>query len=206
MPKVPIRKFQNFTGITDNTTKHIQMDAGVVFKNFAVGTDTYETAKNTNKVIGATRGGSEFSAVPTVRHIEVDGKRGNLKGDLVIDDWAITLKATFVETTVETVQAALGVSSVDTEAVAGYRKITGEYYVVDDDYIDNITWVGRIKGAETPAIIQIENALCEAGLTYAVTDKGNGVVEVTFTANGKNTDFDNTASAPFSIYIPEVAE
>ena len=64
-----------FSGFTAGTAKHLQLDAGAFLKNYDPTQDTWETAKAT-KLIGATSGGGSFSAVPTVRRIEVDGVKG----------------------------------------------------------------------------------------------------------------------------------
>lgn len=203
MAKVPIRQFKNFNGITKKTMEHIQMDAGAVFKNFDIETDTYETAKAAGKLLFATQGGNEFSAAAEFRHLEIDGKRSQIKGDAFIDNWVVTLKTTTIETTVEAIKNALGVASTDTSEIDGYTKITGENYILDDDYLDNVTWIGRIKGSEKPIIIQVLNAMSESGLTYTVADKGNATIETTFTANGDIDDYESdNVSAPFAIYYP----
>lgn len=203
MAKVPVRQFKNFNGITKKTMENIQMDAGAVFKNFDMQTDTYTTAKAAGKLLFATQGGNEFAATATFRHVEVDGKRSQIVGDAFIDDWAVTLKTTAIETTVEAIKNALGVASIDTSEVDGYTKITGETYVLDEDYLENVTWVGRIKGTEKPIIIQVFNAMSETGLTYTVADKGNATIETTFTSNGTIDDYEkDDVSAPFAIYYP----
>ena len=67
-----------FTGLTANTRKHLQLDAGALYKNYDPATDTPATAAA--KLIGATVGGSTFAAVPEVRQISVDGVKGPTKG------------------------------------------------------------------------------------------------------------------------------
>lgn len=51
-------------GITANTAQHFLLDAGAFYKNYDFEKDTVETAKN--KLIGATKGGGTFKAVPTL--------------------------------------------------------------------------------------------------------------------------------------------
>ena len=81
-----------FSGFTNNTPKHLQMDAGAFLKNYDVTKDTWATAKET-KLLGATAGGGSFSAVPAIRRIEVDGVKGAVKGMETIDEWVVTLTA-----------------------------------------------------------------------------------------------------------------
>ena len=80
------------SGVTSNTTKHLQLDAGAFLKNYDVTQDTWATAKGT-KLIGATAGGGSFSAVPTIRRIEVDGVKGATKGFEALDEWVVTMTA-----------------------------------------------------------------------------------------------------------------
>ena len=46
-----------YSGFSAGTSNKLMLDAGAFFKNFAVGTDTYATAKAAGKLIGATQGG-----------------------------------------------------------------------------------------------------------------------------------------------------
>ena len=96
-----------FSGFSAGTAKHLQLDAGAFLKNFDPAQDTWESAKAT-KLIGATSGGGSFSAVPTVRRIEVDGVKGAVKGLETIDEWAVTLTANVKEVTAESIKLALG--------------------------------------------------------------------------------------------------
>lgn len=85
------------------------MDAGAFFKNFkyepgSTDNDTFDIAVAAGKLIGATKGGGEFSAVPAVRQIEVDGVKGRAAGLEVIDSWEVYIKATILETTTESIR------------------------------------------------------------------------------------------------------
>lgn len=66
---------KTYTGYTSDTADNLLLDAGAFFVNFEVGTDTYESAREAGKLLGATRGGGEFKAGMSVRAIEVDGVR-----------------------------------------------------------------------------------------------------------------------------------
>lgn len=91
-----------FTGFTKETPENLLLDAGAFFKNFVYvpggdNNDTYDSAVAAGKLLGATKGGGEFSAVPTIRQIEVDGVKGRAKGLETIDSWEVYLKATILE-------------------------------------------------------------------------------------------------------------
>ena len=114
-------KKRSYSGFTKGTPERLLLDAGAFFRNFTyeeggTANDTFDAAVAAGKLIGATKGGGEFSAVPAVRQIEVDGVKGRAKGLEVIDSWEVYLKATVLETTTETIRASLGAATVDTES------------------------------------------------------------------------------------------
>ena len=196
-----------YSGINKDTTKHIQLDAGAFFKNFDPATDTYATAKAAGKCLGATQGGGEFSAVPTLRTIDVDGAVGRVRGLVDIESWEVSIGATVLETTVETLKLALAAATSETSSTpTGYTAIKGKAGIADSDFIDNIAWVGNISGSDSPMIIVVKNVLNEGGLNYSVTPKGEGKVELKFYAYNDLADYETDAVAPpFEIYYPDIA-
>lgn len=189
--------FNRPTGLNQNTAKHLLLDAGAWFKNYDINAD-YESQKD--KCIGATAGGGSFSATPTIRQIEVDGKRGSVKGFNVADDWVVTQTANVKEITADTLALSLTAAKKEAaEGLAGYTKITGKGEIEESDYIDNITWIGRISGSKKPVIIQIFNALATNGLSLTTSDKAEGVIAITLTGNYTLEDME---TPPFAIYYP----
>lgn len=195
-----------FTGLSADSAKHLQLDAGAFLKNYDVKTDTWETAKAT-KLIGATSGGGSFAAIPTVRRIEVDGVKSAVKGFEAIDEWQVTLTANVKEITSDVLKMALATGSVTdaksptSAASNNYEKIVAAAELSDENYIDNITWVGRISGSNLPVIIVVKNALCTNGLTLTTSDKSEGVVALTITGHA---DASNVDEPPFEIYYPKI--
>ena len=57
-------QIKTINGITQNTTKHLLLDAGAFFVGYNPATDTFESAKTAGKLLGATKGGGSFKAVP----------------------------------------------------------------------------------------------------------------------------------------------
>lgn len=195
------------SGVTSNTKKHLQLDAGAFLKNYDPAIDTWESARAT-KLIGATAGGGSFSAVPTIRRIEVDGIKGATKGFEALDEWVVTMTANVKEITAEALQMALAtgasedVKSPTTASENNYKKITAANEIADSHYIDNITWVGRLSGSELPVIIVMKNALCTNGLTLTTADKSEGVIALTLTGHYDPADLD---AVPFEIYYPVIS-
>ena len=193
-----------FSGVTTTTSKKLQLDAGAFLKNYDVASDTWDTAKAT-KLIGATAGGGSFSAVPTIRRIEVDGVKGATKGFEALDEWVVTMTANVKEITADAIKMALAtgtssnVKSPSSATTTNYAKITASNDIADTDYIGNITWVGRLSGSQLPVIIVLKNALCTNGFTLTTQDKAEGVVAITLTGHYDPTDL---SVVPFEIYYP----
>lgn len=192
-----------YTGLTQKTKEHLLLDAGAFFKNFTVGTDNYETAVAAGKLIGATNGGGEFTAVATYRSITVDGAIGDIKGMTDIDRWDIALKVNVIEVTEDTLVAGLGAAVVDKESDENYSILTGRGYVDDTDYISNVTWVGCLSGNDKPVVIQVYNALSKDGLTVTMADKGNSVLALKFVGHYEPSDTGASTEPPFKIFYPK---
>ena len=191
---------KKYSGFTTETAKSLLLNAGAYFKNYDVGTDDFDSAVTAGKLIGATKGGGEFSAVPEIRQIEVDGVAGRAKGLETIDSWDIYLKANVLEVKEATIQSGLAASSVDSATNTDYDIITASNNLEVSDYIDNITWVGTLSGSDKPVIIQIFNALNTEGLKFSTTDKAEATISLTFYAHYTQDDLD---TPPFKIYYPK---
>lgn len=191
---------KNYSGFTTETAESLLLNAGAYFKNFDIEEDTFETAVAAGKLLGATSGGGEFSAVPTIRQISVDGVRGRAKGLEVVDSWEVYLKANVLEVKKETLVSALVAGSVDSTSNEDFDVITANGAIELTDYIDNITWVGTLSGSDEPVIIQVYNALNNDGLTLATQDQNQAVVAMTFYGHYTQTDLN---TPPFKIFYPK---
>lgn len=191
---------KTYSGFTEATAENLLLDAGVFFVNYEIDTDTFETAVTGGKLLGATRGGGNFTATPTIRKIEVDGVKGAAKGLQVIDEWVVNITANVLEVTKEALSKALTASEVDTSTNENYDIIKAKNYIELTDYIDNITWVGKLSGTAEPVIIQVLNAINTQGLTLQTQDKNEAVIAMTFTGHYDAAELDNP---PFAIYYPK---
>lgn len=188
-----------YTGFTNKTPLNLALDAGAVFVNYDTTSDTFTSAVADGKLLGATRGGNTFTAVPTIRRIEVDGVKGAAKGLQVLDDWEVNLAVNVLEVKQETITKALAATTVDTTG-AVYDEIVANNEIVLADYIDNITWVGKISGTEEPVIVQVYNAMNTQGLTLATTDNAEAVIQMTFRGHYDSSDLD---TPPFKVLYPK---
>jgi hypothetical protein len=201
-----VRRIKPYSGYSSKTPDKLLLDAGVFFKNFKVGTDTYKSAKTDGKCLGATIKGGEFFAKPNLRRMELDGVKTRTVGDTLIDDWETYIKATFAEMTADNLVTALVAADIKaTTEIEGYNKITGRNTLLPSDYIENITWIGNLLGDDKPIIIQIYNGLNENGLTLGVEDKNNSTIEAQFYGNLSEDVYDDPDVGivpPFAIFRP----
>lgn len=191
------------SGFTANTAKKLLLDAGAFYKDYDLAKAYNE--QTTATLIGATQGGGSFSAVPTIRKIEVDGVKGNAKGMQAIDEWVVTMTANVKEVTAENMALALGAAdtgSATETGVTGSTKVTARNEIKLTDYCDNITWVGRLSGSDKPVIIVVKNALSLNGLSLTMADKAEANIPLTITGHYDAADLD---TPPFEIYYPTVA-
>ena len=196
---------KTYTGLTTKTKKHLLLGAGAFFKNFLVGTDTYESAVAGGKLIGATQGGGEFNAVATLRQIPVDGAVGDIKDLEDIQRWDVSLNATVLEVTKETIKLALGSATITTMTGTNpYYKIVGNNGLASGDF-NNITWVGCLLGETKPMLIQVDNALCTNGLNITFTDGEENKIPMEFKGFYDAVDTGAEPVAPFSIYVTETS-
>lgn len=191
---------KTFSGFTEKTAENLLLDSGAFFKNYDIKTDTFESAVDAGKLIGATRDGGEFSAVPEIRQINVDGVKGRAKGLETLDSWDVYIKANVLEVNEDTTKYALVSAEVSDSENTDYKQIKAKNNIALADYIDNITWVGTLSGSDKPVIIQIYNALNTDGLKLTVKDKSEGVIAMTFYGHYSQADLD---TPPFKIYYPK---
>ena len=197
------------TAVRPQTFERLQLNAGAFLKNFDLSTYTEYSAleealfaaiKDGTKTLGATRGGGTFTASPTMRNIEADGKRYEFKGSSVIDAWDIKLTATLMEITPDNFVLALGTAEkTEDKAFTVGKKTTIKLRtsIEDGDYIQNLVWFGNTsKGL---VAIALDNALNNTGVTLTFSDKGEGTLPVEFHAYQDTVE--NNEYAPCAIYF-----
>jgi len=189
------------SGFTSKTPEHLLLDSGAFFKNYDVTKDTFESAVTAGKLIGATRNGGKFDAIPEIRQIEVDGVKGPAKGLEMLDAWNVTIGANVLEITTDTLAMALASTEVDSTTNEKYDIIKANNVIELDDYINNITWVGTLSGSEEPVIIQVLNALNMGGLSLQTQMKNEAVTALNFTGHYTADDLN---TPPFVIYYPKL--
>lgn len=146
----------------------IQIDEGVVVINYG---------KTGERVLGPTRGGAEFTATPSIRDIEFDGRKGKSKGMQIKDGEDVSLKISTLCCSLENLKLAIpGAtinSSTNTLTPGNFGRIE------NSSYLENVAVVTKMLDG-TFTILTINNAMHEGGLTYKGTPKGENEHSIEF--------------------------
>lgn len=190
------------SGFTPNTSKNLQLDAGILIKNLTDPASFDGTIPSDAVKIGATSGGGQFDAIAEFRNLyeDLDGARGNYMDGNAIDNWDIKLTATVKEMTIENLMLALGVGDADTTTDNNYNIVTARLNVKSSDYLKNVCWLGTMNGSDKPLIIELRNVLNTAGLSLKYSDKATGSIDLELKAH---FSLDNPSEVPFTIYSPK---
>ena len=177
------------TGLTSRTIESLQLNAGVLLTAYTKGEDIAE-----ENILGATRGGGSFTAVPTMHQAAVDGAPTYVVGLERCDDWVVTLNATMVELNDEAITRALGVGVTKTGTTD--KVFTVKNTVNTTDFKD-LYWVGDLSNGQN-VVIKIKNALNTGGLNLTFSDRGEGTYALALIGHYTVSDLEN---APFDITI-----
>lgn len=163
-----------FTKIPSATFQSLQLDAGVLLKNF----DPETAAEPADEdIITATTGGINATCVPTYSDLgeDVDNVPINMKELKHLDSWACKISTTGIGTSPELIRYALGAADVDG------NKITPRRDLKQTDFA-NIWWVGdRADGGMVA--VKLMNALSTGGLSLQTTKNGKGQVSIELTGH-----------------------
>lgn len=177
------------TGLTSRTIESLQLNAGVLLTAYTKGEDIAE-----EDILGATRGGGSFTAVPTMHQVAVDGAPTYVKGLERCDDWVVTLNTTMVELNEEALSRAFGVGV--SKSGTTDKTFTVKNTVASTDYKD-LYWVGDLSNGQN-VVIKIKNALNTGGLNLTFSDRGEGTYALALIAH---YTVDDLETAPFEITI-----
>ena len=181
------------TGLTSRTIESLQLNAGVLLTAYTKGEDIAE-----EDILGATRGGGSFTAVPTMHQAAVDGAPTYVVGLERCDNWVVTLNATMVELNDEAITRALGVGVSKTGTTD--KVFTVKNTVNSTDFKD-LYWVGDLSNGQN-VVIKIKNALNTGGLNLTFSDRGEGTYALALIGHYTVDDLEN---APFDITFEGVS-
>ena len=163
-----------FTVIPQDTFEALQLDAGVLLKNFDP-TDVAEPADE--DIITATTGGITVTCTPTFSDLgeDVDNVPVNMKELKHLDSWACSLSTTALGTSPELIKFALGCADVDG---SNSSKIIPRADLAQTDFASSIWWVGDRADGGVVAV-ELKNALSTGGFSLQTTKNGKGQTSVT---------------------------
>jgi hypothetical protein len=186
------------SGFTVDTPKRLILGPGAVYVNYGEAV--------TERMIGATRGGSTFDPGITYRQIEGDFPQGNLKGLRRVDGVAPVLTVNVLEWTRENIMMAFPgmnfvAGTVGPPDLSDWDVLTmGD--LDDTDYWVNVALVATVAGTDIPVVALVKNALGDGGMTISLTNRGEAVSAVTFRGYW---DPAAPTSAPIEIRYPKPA-
>lgn len=187
-------------GITQGTPKEILLGAGAYYKDlkYEAGTGWGGT------VLGATQGGGKVSITPEYLTIEVDGATVKVKGlEKKVGEAAI-MEINLLEIKESHLVEVLHMEEDTSKTVEGYKIYKSKRDIGDDDYFDNIAFVGTLTSGEHVIII-FENGIIEGALELEPKNKEVSVFTATVecTASFEQDDLEHL---PYYIYYPQAAE
>ena len=165
-----------FTQIPANTFKELQLNAGVLLKEF-----TPSTAQvSADAIIGATTGGISFTAVPTYSDMgeDIDNCPNNMKELKHLDGWECKMSFTALGTSPAAIKLSLGAADIDS---LNTSKITPRKDLKQSDFSD-VWWVGD-KADGGMVAIQLKNALSTGGFSLQTSKNGKGQISCELTGH-----------------------
>lgn len=153
------------------------------------------------KLLGLTNGGVTINAVPDVREIEFDGKRGRKIKDMNrILGWNCSIETKGLELNEDCLTMSL------IEKVSDFTDDTYEKFRPSNNitYKDLVV-VGQLHGTE-PMVVVLKNCFNEAGFALETSDSSEGTYSLTAYANYEYDpikDAKGTNYIPMEIYLPK---
>lgn len=186
-------------GLTAATPDNIAFGAGTIHKGLKY---TEGTGWNfAESLVGATSGGSKLSIVPEIYRPAIDGVPGNVKGLAKKIDEKASMEVNFAELTPDMIKAAV-YATVGTSADNTLDVYEPKADITDDDYWENIAFVGETLGGKKIIAI-LDNVLCTSGFDTEFKNRESMVGKYTFECHvDPSTDM---ATMPWHIYYPKAA-
>ena len=174
-----------FTAISQDAFNEIQMDAGMLLKNF---NPAQPAAPADADIITATTGGITVACTPTYSDFgeDVDNCPNNTKELKHLDGWACSMSTTALGTSPAAIKLALGAADIDGTNAS---KIVPRRDLEQTDFQD-LWWVGdRLDGGFVA--VKLINALSTGGFSLKTAKNGKGQVTLELTGhvsiNAQNT-------------------
>lgn len=162
-----------FTVIPESTFEDLQLDAGVLLKNFNPASPAVVNAD----IITATTGGINAVCKPTYSDMgeDVDNVPNGMMEFQHNDGWECTLSTTALGTSPEMIRMSLGCADIDGTDTT---KIVPRTDLKQSDFSSSVWWVGD-KADGGFVAIELKNVLSTEGFSLQTTKNGKGQTSLT---------------------------
>lgn len=185
-------------GITTETIQKMMLGAGVIYKNLK-----YDSSKKawSGTPLGATSGGIKFNYEANWLDVEVDGATVLVKGvsKQKVGESAY-IEGQMTEITEDILVTALHLEKTTSEDTEYVKYVSKEIITEEDDYLENIAYVGTLSSGKQIIII-LPNAIC----TEAFEIEGKNAEQTTYAVKFECTgDLENDTlnKLDIAIYYP----
>ena len=186
-----------FTRIPETAFQSLQLNAGILLRDFTPGTGTVEETD----IMGATSGGVNFTATPTYSDFgeDIDNCPVNVLELKRLDSWEVLMSGTFITVSTTLVKDLIGAADIDGSDTT---KVVPRNDVATTDFKD-IWWVGDYsdKNGETKGgfvAIHMLNGLSTGGFQLQSGNREKGQFEFEFTGHYSINAQD---TVPFEVYV-----
>lgn len=186
-----------FTQIPSDTFSHLQLNAGLMLRDFDPKTATVASSG----IIGATSGGVEFKAKPSYTDFgeDIDNCPANMKELKRLDSIEVTMSGTLVTATAEVVRQLVGAADVDS---GDPTHVVPRNDLTEADFMD-VWWVGDYSDKNGDKnggflAIHMENALSTGGFSLKSDNKKKGQMGFELTAH---YSMDAPDRVPYEVYV-----
>lgn len=187
-----------FTKIPTTTFEQIQLNAGVLAKDFKP--DTGELKGE--DIIGATSGGVSFEAAPEFSDYgeDIDNCPKNMMELKVLDNIEAKFSGSFVTVSEDMIKMLIGAAD------ASDGKVTPRRDLLKEDFTD-LWWIGDYSDDNSDekggfVAIHMFNALSTGGFKLQSNDKAKGTFDFEFTGH---YSMDAQDRVPYEVYIKDEA-
>lgn len=190
-------------GVTKNTATRILFGSGTYHRGLK-----YDAQKKTwnyaETCVGATESGGKFEIKPVFAEVTIDGVHVPVKGltKKKVGETA-TMEPNMIELTKDIIKAA-AIAKDSTSADENYDLIESKPDIEDDDYWENIAFVGKTLEGKNIIVI-MDNALCTSGLGVEGKDKSASSSARTFECHAELNDDGEFDTLPWHIYYPKAS-
>ena len=184
-----------FTKIPESTFEELQINAGILVKDFDVATGTFDDAD----MITATTGGITVNVKPTYEDFgsDIDNCPKNTMELKRITETEVSISTTALNINEDLLMYLLG--AADKDATTGAIKPRKDLKTTD---FSTIWWIGDLSNNGYIAV-KISNSLSTDGFSIKSSDKGKGNISITLTGH---VSMDAQDVIPAEFYLGEAED